>query len=204
MNRLVLCTLLIAGCSSAPNPLEARVHALEGEVAELRATLTQVKARPAEATEAQRARDAMQLLQQNCKDVSIPEGTTIDVPVAFDLGVSTTVPGDRITIKEVRGTRSDFALGGVYLVRGEYTLASADEATLALGVGATDPHNACTMGNTRGRQHVMRGSGTFELATTFVHRGYPGISFFPAGGNAPLRGAGGGGLRFGKGEFPAQ
>jgi hypothetical protein len=208
-HRLVVgCALLLAGCASRSSDLDARVRALEGEVAKLRVA---VAARPAEppqsADVARRAAELMQLLSAGCKDVSIPAGTQIDIPVAFDIGRSSTTSGDRITITEVRGTRPDFAVGGIYLVRGEYTLASAAAATIALGVGATDPHDACTMNNTRGRQHVVRGSGTFELATTFVHRGHPGISFFVEGADGSggqFHGPGSGGVRFGKGDFSAE
>jgi outer membrane murein-binding lipoprotein Lpp len=201
--------ILVTGCASGPTSsarLEARVRALEAELAELRAT---VNARATERHEGsvdavRRATDAMHAATTNCKDVSIPSGTEINIPVAFDLGRTTTHGGDQITITDIRGTRGEFAVGGIYLVRGEYTLASADEAILGFGVGAVDVADACTFGNTRGRQRVTRGSGKFELATTFVHRGYPGISFFAAGvdgSGGRLVGAGSGGVQFGKGEF---
>jgi hypothetical protein len=209
--RIFVVALPLLGCAPRSNDLEARLHALEAEVAALKATVVlhgRIDPAPSPDDVVEQSTKAMKLATAaGCKDVSIPTGTQIDVPVAFDLGASTTKNGDRITIKEIVGTRADFALGGVYLVRGEYTLASGPEATLALGVGATDPRDACTMNNTRGRLHVVRGTGTFELATTFVHRGRPGISFYVEGvdgtGGA-FHGPGSGGVRFGKGDFPAQ
>ncbi len=214
MRRLLFSVLALASCAPPPSSskaLEARVHALEAQVAELRAAANaRAEAdKKLESTDSvRRAYDAMMgIAGQNCKDVSVPEGTQIDIPVAFELGKTTMRAGDRITITEVRGTRSDFAVGGVYLVRGEYTLASADEATLAFSASAIDPHDACTTGNGRGRLHVTRGSGKFELARTLVARGHPGLSFFVDsvdGSGGFLHGAGSGTVQFGKGDFLAR
>jgi hypothetical protein len=205
MNRQahLLVPVFLAGCAGAPSSpaLDARVRALEIEVAQLRA---QRQTANADGNMVSRANDAKRIASAGCKDVSIPSGTQIDIPVAFEAGTAKMQPGDRITITEVRGTRGDFAIGGAYLVRGEYTLASADEATLGLSVGATDPTDACTSNNNRGRQHVSRGSGKFELATTFVHSGYPGVSFFidgVDGSGGRLFGKGSSSVQFGKGDL---
>ncbi len=209
-NTLLICVVVLTGCSTASTTpaLTARVHALEVEVAELRAAANARAATDRQSTSAdgvRRASDAMmRAASANCKDVSIPIGAQINLPVAFDVGKTSMHGGDRITITEVLGSRSDFAVGGVYLVRGDYTLASADEATLGFSIGAIDPADACTFGNNRGRQHVARGSGKFELATTIVHRGYPGVSFFVEGvdgSGGRLFGAGSGSVQFGKGDF---
>ena len=102
---------------------------------------------------------------------------------------------DRIVITEVRGTRPDFAVGGVYLVRGEYTLASVDSGAVGLFVAATRPGEGCTEGNQRGYAQVMRGSGKFELATRIVYPGYLHVSLYDGYGH------GLGEMYFGKAAF---
>ena len=63
-----------------------------------------------------------------------------------------------------------------YVARGEYELASADEAVLGFTV-----RGGCTTGNGRGRLVIKRGKGTFELATRIAYAGEPHISIFRAG-----------------------
>ena len=125
-------------------------------------------------------------------DISFPSATTFPEVVPFDLGRTNLRSGDKITIREVRGTRKDFAVDGVYVVRGDYTLASADEAVLALGVTG-----GCTSHNDRGRVTLKKGSGTFELATKVAYVGQPHVSFY-------VNGEGAGGVYFGKGEYLLQ
>ena len=126
--------------------------------------------------------------------VSIPDASQMTTAVAFNLGQTNTRGGDRVTITEVRGTRGDFAVGGSYLVRGQYTLASADEADLAFHVTAVDPSEACSNTNPRQVQHVTRGSGTFEVAHTISIHGYPHVTLY-------IGGSGSSGVYFGKGDF---
>ena len=114
--------------------------------------------------------------------------------VPFDIGDTNTRAGDRTTITDVHGTRGDFGIGGIYTVRGEYTLATADEATLAFNVTAIEQGEGCTYGNGRGSTHVLRGSGTFELANSIPYRGHPHVTFY-------IKGEGSGGVYFGKGDF---
>jgi len=128
---------------------------------------------------------------------SIPDVAQMTTAVPFDLGQTSKEGGDRITITEVRGTRGDFALGGSYVVRGEYTLASADEADLAFNVTAIDRADACGYTSPRQHQRVTRGTGTFEVANTLTIRGYPHVTLY-------VRGEGTSGVYFGKGEFLAR
>src|SRR5689334_438536 len=105
--RLLLASLpvLFAACAHSDDAaLERRVAALESEVASLR-------------SKGECARTL---------DTSVPAGTTFSNRVAFDIGATDFAPGDSITVTEVQGTKPDFEVGGVYLVRGEYVLASAD------------------------------------------------------------------------------
>ena len=178
----------LAGCASSDtSKLEARVASLEKEVAELRAA-RQMADRESRTDAAQRAGCT------NSIDVNIDPATQFRDVVAFEVGKTDVRSGDRIAITEVRGTRPDFAVGGVYLVRGEYTLASADDASLGFSVTATQSGEGCTHGNSRGSKTITRGSGSFELATPIPYTGYPHVSFY-------VKGNGSGGVYFGKGEF---
>jgi hypothetical protein len=131
---------------------------------------------------------------QRVVDTSFPADTRFPYSVKYELGVSNLKLSDRIVIKEVRGTRPKFEEGGIYRVRGEYTLGSAAEAKLALNVTAVRRGEGCTSGNRRGDQKVLRGSGTFELAAPMPYHGYPHLTFYIDGKNA-------GGTYFGKGQF---
>jgi hypothetical protein len=81
-------------------------------------------------------------------DTSIADGTQFPYVVDYERTADTIAAGDRIVVIEVRGTRPHFEKGGTYLVKGEYMLDSATEATLLLSVTATEG-KGCTTG-TRG------------------------------------------------------
>ena len=53
-------------------------------------------------------------------DASIPRGTRFPYAVKYQIGASNREPGDRILIREVRGTRRKLEIGGIYRVIGEY------------------------------------------------------------------------------------
>jgi len=124
-------------------------------------------------------------------DISIPEGTKFPYTVPYELGASSLKSGDRIVIREVRGTRPTFEPGGIYRVVGEYTFGSAAEASLALSVTAVRRGEGCTSGPGRGTQKVIRGSGTFDLVSVMPYPGHPHVTFYVSGNNA-------GGVYFGK------
>jgi len=174
----------VLGCASndARTALEARVGALEQKVAELEAA-------PAASASAAVARCDKYL------DATVPPDTKFTHTVPFEIGEDTVVVGDRIQITEVLGTRDRFEQGGMYLVRGEYTLSSADEASLGFSVTATRKGEGCTRGNgRRGSQRIKRGVGTFELAAPVLYDGHPHVYFRDQGQSA-------GGVYFGSGEF---
>ena len=150
----------LASCSDG-SKLEARVHDLEKEVANIRAT-------PTAGTE-------------TCAvthDVTVPPATMFDAQVPFRIGETHLHDGDRIVIDDVRGTSPSLAINGMYVVRGEYTLASADEAELSFTVRSRRAGDGCTSGNGDGHLVVKRGSGKFELATRVAYEGDASISFF--------------------------
>jgi hypothetical protein len=188
---VLLASLISSGCASSTAPLEARVHDLELQVAELRG---EVKAQANTDVMALRAGLSGSPCARTLPAPSIPDVAQMTTAVPFDLGQTSKQGGDRITITEVRGTRGDFALGGSYIVRGEYTLASADQADLAFNITAIDPADGCGYTNPRQHQRVTRGTGTFEVANTLTIRGYPHVTLY-------VRGSGTSGVYFGKGEF---
>ena len=93
--------------------------------------------------------------------------------VRFETGWEEFAYGDSITLTEVRGNHIVFDAGGVYRLRGKYTLGSRDEAILAVAVLGGD-----TIGDST---RVTRGSGTFELAYICTSDGQPYLSFRPVG-----------------------
>src|SRR5689334_19010674 len=62
------------------------------------------------------------------------EETSGNLPrsVPFELGYAHFARGDNIAITRMRGTSETIMTGGTYCVEGTYTLASRDEADLAL------------------------------------------------------------------------
>jgi hypothetical protein len=171
--RLLLASLaaLLASCAHPDNAaLERRVAALEAEVATLRNNA-------------------------NCTrtlDSSVPSGTTFSHQVAFEVGATDFAPGDSITVTEVTGTKPAFEAGGVYQVRGEYVLASADRAEIAFTVTTTEP-GVCTLGDGKQVMTVGRGSGKFEVAAAIASAGFPHVYFTKPGGHR--------GAYFGKDAF---
>ncbi len=127
-------------------------------------------------------------------NIDIPDGTQFQHVVPFQVGRIDLEHGDRIVITEVLGTRPTFEVDGIYLVRGEYVLSSAESATLNLNVTATTPGEGCTSGNPRGRKLVRGGSGTFELASPIPYVGWPHV-WFSMGGQSKT------GVYFGSGAF---
>jgi len=87
-------------------------------------------------------------------DTTFAETTRFDNAVSFDVGHSDVRSGDRIVIKDVHGTVPEFAKYGIYIVRGEYTLATVDEADITFTVTATRSGEGCTLGNPRSKQHA--------------------------------------------------
>ena len=155
MRHLVL--LALASCASDTSKLEMRVAALEKEIARARA--------PATADEC-----------AVTHDVTVPHDTRFDAPVRFEVGESHLSNGDDIVIQDVHGTSPSLAVNGMYMVRGEYTLASADEAEISFTVRARDKNAGCTSGS--GHYVVKRGSGIFQVATRIAYEGDASISFF--------------------------
>jgi hypothetical protein len=129
-------------------------------------------------------------------EATVPADTKMDQAVAFETGRSTLRPFDRIEITEVKGTSSHFAVGEDYVVRGEYTLESVDEADLSFTVTAIRRGEGCTTDNPRGRIKIKRGSGKFELVGPILYQGYPHVWFGRGVGGSDTEG-----VYFGKEDF---
>lgn len=112
--------------------------------------------------------------------------------VQFELGASEFLPGDTITIKELRGTSDVIQPGETYCVTGSYTLASHDEANLCFYATTT---NATSTPETPSQTvHVTKGTGSFRLIKKMNEVGYLHLTFY-----SPRNGFGG--VYFGQGQW---
>ena len=127
-------------------------------------------------------------------DVSTTSSFPYAVP--FEQGASRFLDGDKITILEVRGTADALKPGNNYLIKGAYTLASHNRATLAAYTTAMDAENGTGSSSNDQTTVVDRGSGTFSLVLPMSCRGWPHVSFYPAEGGSDF-----GGNYFGTGGF---
>jgi hypothetical protein len=109
--------------------------------------------------------------------------TTSDFPytIRFEQGVSRFVDGDTIAISEVRGTAQTFEPGNIYRIKGTYTLASHDRAQLSAFTTAKEAKDGTGPVWKVQTTTVNRGKGTFELFFPMKVRGWPHLSFYPAG-----------------------
>ncbi len=115
--------------------------------------------------------------------------------VKFEPGETRFDNGDVITIDEVDGTAATFTPGNIYWIKGTYTLASRDEATLAAYVTAADSQDARSYSFDVQTRDCKRGSGKFTLLLPMSYRGWPHVSFYPAAGGQSF-----GGTYFGTGD----
>ena len=113
--------------------------------------------------------------------------------VPFEKGLREFYDDDNIVIDEVWCSGDKLAPGEIIIVKGTYTLASHDEASLAFYVTSSGP-SGWTDVNPQQQTQVKKGSGKFELRHTLV-KGYPHVSFYgkPNGDSF-------GGVYFGQGE----
>jgi len=128
---------------------------------------------------------------------SASQSASCDFPhvVKFEQGATRFNDGDNIVITEIRGTAETFGSGNIYAIKGTYTLASQDRATLAAYVTATE--RTKNFGHTLTVQHlkIERGDGTFTLFLPMYIDGLPHVSFY-----SERDGNGFGGTYFGTGD----
>ncbi len=113
----------------------------------------------------------------------IPPSTVFRYDVAHRVRNSNLTFPDRIEVFEMKGSRPNLEVGGVYLVSGRYSLERAERAELHFGVTPRRV-GTCLVGGAHATQTVFRGSGTFLLASPVPFEGYPRISFFVEGVDA--------------------
>lgn len=120
--------------------------------------------------------------------------TTQDFPsvVQFELGDSGFLPGDSITIQELRGTSDVIQPGGTYCVTGTYTLTSHDKADLCFF--ATTTNKSATPVDPAQRVHLTKGRGSFRLIKKMNEEGYLHLTFYSYGHGI-------GGVYFGQGQW---
>jgi beta-lactamase regulating signal transducer with metallopeptidase domain len=100
--------------------------------------------------------------------------------VNFEIGKTEFLPGDSITITEVRGTSDQIEVGGTYQVKGTYHLASHDKAALQLQETSSDLRHFQQGPNQS--VDVSHGDGTFTLTEVMVDEdGKPHVSFYADG-----------------------
>jgi hypothetical protein len=122
-------------------------------------------------------------------------GSDFPHAVKFEQGATRFKEGDKIEISEIRGTSERFGRGNIYVVKGTYSLASHDRATLAAYITTTSKDQE--FGHSLKVQHLVveRGQGTFTLFLPMYTEGLPHISFY-----ATDSGEGFGGNYFGTGD----
>jgi RNA polymerase sigma factor (sigma-70 family) len=107
-----------------------------------------------------------------------PAPTTVQYPetVAFELGSSKFLPGDNITITEVRGTSNMIEAGNVYQIKGTYRLSSQNGVSLQSHITTEQPIGVQEFPDQR--QDIKRGQGTFTLPLNVPVGGSPHVSFY--------------------------
>jgi beta-lactamase regulating signal transducer with metallopeptidase domain len=114
----------------------------------------------------------------------------------IEQGATRFLDGDKITIVEVRGTAETFTPGHIYWIKGTYTLASHDRAMVSAYTTAMDAANGTNVPLKVQSTVVNKGNGTFTLFLPMSYRGWPHVSFYPAGGGGDF-----GGNYFGTGDL---
>jgi hypothetical protein len=108
-------------------------------------------------------------------------------PVAFAEGPHSFRPGDRIKIKEVRSSSSEFEVGSEVIVRGDYLLRSRASGRIGLFVTRKEPSQGSAISPEQ-TVKVASGSGQFELRIKVLPSGFLHVSFYPAEGGSAFGG----------------
>jgi hypothetical protein len=134
------------------------------------------------------------LLITACAALTLLAQTPQDFPSAlqFELGDSGFLPGDSITVQELRGTSDVIQPGGTYSVTGTYTLTSHDKADLCFFATTTNA-NPTPIDDAQ-RVHLTKGTGTFRLIKKMNEDGYLHLTFYSGGHGI-------GGIYFGQGQW---
>ena len=120
--------------------------------------------------------------------------TTSDFPyvVKYEQGKTQFLDGDKITILEIHGTADTMTPGNIYWIKGTYTLASHEQATLAASTTAREARDGIGPWHKCQTTVANRGDGTFTLFFPMSCEGWPHLSFYA--------GESFGGIYFGTGD----
>jgi beta-lactamase regulating signal transducer with metallopeptidase domain len=124
-----------------------------------------------------------------------PADTKYSHILKFAQGATRFLDGDKITIQEIHGTSDTFSPNNFYQIKGTYTLASHDRATLAAYTTAREAADGRSTSSKVQSTVVNRGDGTFTLILPMRCKGWPHVSFYPADGGDSF-----GGNYFGTGD----
>jgi hypothetical protein len=97
--------------------------------------------------------------------------------VPFKVGQTWLRDGDRITIEEIHGTSDAIAVGNLYEIKGTYTLASHQRASLSVDITSSDPRHFPSMETQS--VTVDQGDGHFTIYMYMWCEGSPHVSFYP-------------------------
>ena len=126
----------------------------------------------------------------------VPTFAELPYAVPFEQGASRLLNGDKISILEIRGTSRTFMPDNTYMIKGTYTLATHQRATLAASITAMDAAHWVGAWDEHQTAVVNQGTGTFTLVLPMTCHGWPHLSFYPAEGGSDF-----GGSYFGTGDF---
>ena len=111
-----------------------------------------------------------------------PSTTAFEHVIPIELGKTSFLEGDRIVIREIRGSAPTITPGNTYQITGTYTLSSHEHATIGAFTTAADPAEG-TGPIAKGQMTaVNKGEGTFTLTMPITIKGRTHLSFYPAEG----------------------
>jgi hypothetical protein len=102
--------------------------------------------------------------------------------IDFKRGANRFEGRDNISITEVRGTAKSMKPGNIYWIKGKYTLASRERATILASVTADNVADGKGKTLKVQKTKVDKGEGTFMLYLPMYYDGWPHVSFYPERG----------------------
>lgn len=108
--------------------------------------------------------------------------TTFEHVIAIELAKASFLEGDRIVIREIRGTAPTITPGNTYLITGAYTLKSHERATIGAFTTAADPSEGSGPIAKGQVASINKGEGAFTLTMPVTIRGQTHLSLYPVEG----------------------
>jgi hypothetical protein len=103
----------------------------------------------------------------------------------FEIGDTSLLDGDSLTIDSIRGPTDTILPGNIYVVKGTYKLNSHPNAVLSSNV-TSDKNSAPRIKTQHVRTNttISQGEGNFTVYLNMDTNGYPHISFYPSEGGS--------------------